>query len=182
MEKLDPKFAKWRDENLKKNGEAPETEVKTEEETFKQKYYKNLNHPKWQRKRLEVFKRDKWKCRFCGDEELTLHVHHTEYNKNGVPWDVDKASLLTLCADCHKIVEVIKKTDPTFQANKLSKGKLESGNSVVAYKDKDSNLRFCVFTQTGELDFRIGFSATSLSKTLKELHIQLKPYKLKKHD
>jgi len=39
---------------------------------FKEQY----RHPKWQKKRLDILKRDKFTCRSCGDKESTLNVHH----------------------------------------------------------------------------------------------------------
>lgn len=35
----------------------------------KEEYAKKLMDPRWQKKRLEIFKRDGWKCQNCG---LTL--------------------------------------------------------------------------------------------------------------
>lgn len=31
-----------------------------------------------------------------------LHVHHTYYINNHLPWDYDDESLITLCSDCHQ--------------------------------------------------------------------------------
>lgn len=62
-------------------------------------YSKKLQHPFWQRKRLEIFQRDNWTCQRCGDTQTTLHVHHEEYN--GEPWDAPNNTLLTLCEKCH---------------------------------------------------------------------------------
>lgn len=31
-----------------------------------------------------------------------LHVHHTYYINNHLPWDYDDKSLITLCSDCHQ--------------------------------------------------------------------------------
>ena len=56
-------------------------------------------HPKWQKKRLQILERDGWKCVACGDEESTLHVHHTAYEGN--PWDVPDGWLQTLCEAHH---------------------------------------------------------------------------------
>lgn len=63
-------------------------------------YASKLKSPKWQKKRLEILDRDSYKCRFCEDEESTLHVHHISYS-NGNPWDIDSNLLITLCESCH---------------------------------------------------------------------------------
>ena len=75
-------------------------------------YSEKLKNPKWQKKRLEIMKRDKFKCKLCGDDETTLSVHHLEYSEN--PWDIDNSKLITLCEHCHTEVELLKKTEEDF--------------------------------------------------------------------
>lgn len=70
-------------------------------------YSEKLKDPRWQKKRLEIFQRDNFKCLLCGDSESTLHVHHKSYRNN--PWEVDSSDLKTLCAECHYVVEALKK-------------------------------------------------------------------------
>ena len=65
-------------------------------------YAERLKDPRWQRKRLEVFERDGWKCRFCGDHTSMLIVHHTEYHGSN-PWDTPKEKLLTYCETCNDL-------------------------------------------------------------------------------
>jgi hypothetical protein len=64
-------------------------------------YSDKLKDPRWQRMRLEVMRRDEFKCRDCGDAKSTLHVHHCFYEK-GDPWDTGANFLLTLCDSCHE--------------------------------------------------------------------------------
>jgi hypothetical protein len=71
-------------------------------------YSDKLKDPRWQKKRLEVFQRDGFKCTKCGEDELTLHVHHLKYNKQS--WDAPLEDLATLCESCHSIIESFKKT------------------------------------------------------------------------
>lgn len=42
-------------------------------------YKEKLKDPRWQKKRLEIFDRDGWKCVECGDKDSTLNVHHIFY-------------------------------------------------------------------------------------------------------
>ena len=63
-------------------------------------YSEKLKDPRWQKKRLEIFQRDNWTCKFCGDTESMLMVHHFKYE--GEPWEVDNEHLATCCAKCHK--------------------------------------------------------------------------------
>ena len=65
-------------------------------------YSEKLKSPKWQKKRLEILQRDKFKCRACENEKETLNIHHISYDKNKEPWDYDNDNLITLCDECHK--------------------------------------------------------------------------------
>jgi hypothetical protein len=66
------------------------------------KYSDKFLDPRWQRKRLEIFERDKWACRSCSNTKETLHVHHLAYLNNTEPWDYKDELFLTLCATCHE--------------------------------------------------------------------------------
>lgn len=63
--------------------------------------YPNYNHPKWHRKRLEIFKRDNYKCRACGDNK-DLQCHHSYYENGKHIWEYPSPSLITLCRECHE--------------------------------------------------------------------------------
>lgn len=65
-------------------------------------YKEKLKDPRWQKKRLEIFNRDNWKCTECGRDHLGLHVHHLKYVAN--PWESKNEHLQTLCVVCHRIV------------------------------------------------------------------------------
>jgi hypothetical protein len=67
----------------------------------KSSYSEKLKDPRWQKKRLEVLKRDEWACRGCGDNDTTLHVHHIFYIPRSEPWDIPDGLLITLCESCH---------------------------------------------------------------------------------
>lgn len=61
----------------------------------------NLRDPRWQKKRLEIFERDGWRCRQCGDTASNLQVHHRQYTWGRAPWDYSSEDLVTLCETCH---------------------------------------------------------------------------------
>ena len=65
-------------------------------------YAEKLKDPRWQRKRLEVFDRDRWTCRNCGKGDMTLIVHHACYFAKREPWEYDNRFLYTLCTECHE--------------------------------------------------------------------------------
>jgi hypothetical protein len=66
-------------------------------------YAEKLKDPRWQKKRLEIFERDKWTCQACGDTTQTLNVHHRFYKSGLDPWEYNEVDLVTLCDNCHGI-------------------------------------------------------------------------------
>jgi len=72
-------------------------------------YAELLKSPKWQKKRLEIMKRDKFTCQMCGSKTSTLNVHHCIYTKGLNPWDYNNITLLTLCEMCHNVEHKAKK-------------------------------------------------------------------------
>lgn len=78
-------------------------------------YLEKLKDVRWQRKRLAMLERAKWKCECCGNDEKTkpgisLHVHHRWYSKGVEPWDYHDDCYEVLCEDCHTYVEKNLKT------------------------------------------------------------------------
>lgn len=70
-------------------------------------YIEQLRHPLWQKKRLFILNRDNFTCRFCGDKQTELHIHHEEYS--GSAWEAPDDKLKTTCKHCHLLIEYIKK-------------------------------------------------------------------------
>jgi hypothetical protein len=70
----------------------------------KQIYFDLLKDPRWQRKRLEIMKRDNFACVMCNDKKHTLNVHHDYYIIDKAPWEYDDKDLRTLCEDCHYLI------------------------------------------------------------------------------
>lgn len=68
-------------------------------------YHQQLNHPQWQRKRLEVMKRDNFTCLRCRSTENKLTVHHSYYDYRFMLWDHPDHTLKTLCEVCHLPVQ-----------------------------------------------------------------------------
>ena len=71
-------------------------------------YAEKLKDPRWQKKRLEIMRRDEFACTMCGDSESELQVHHKEYHSNAQPWDYSDEDLCTLCRECHVKVKRLK--------------------------------------------------------------------------
>jgi 5-methylcytosine-specific restriction endonuclease McrA len=67
----------------------------------KREQYKDLLlSEKWLAKRLQVFKRDGYRCKSCGTNQH-LNCHHTYYITGKKPWEYCLSSLTTLCQTCH---------------------------------------------------------------------------------
>lgn len=79
-----------------------------------QSYFQKLKDPRWQKRRLQIFERDRWKCQQCLSDEKPLHVHHLFYPnilfddpKEGTiirkaePWEAPDEALITICEGCH---------------------------------------------------------------------------------
>ncbi|MCL5424664.1 MAG: HNH endonuclease [Gammaproteobacteria bacterium] len=67
-----------------------------------------IQHAPSKKLRMEVIKRDEYRCRICGRSpanyvDVELHVHHI------IPWGIggitEKANLITLCKTCHDGLE-----------------------------------------------------------------------------
>ncbi len=80
-------------------------------------YSEKLRDPRWQKKRLEILKRDKFSCTLCRDKETTLHVHHKKYTGN--PWDAPNEDLVTHCEHCHSFTESVKSKWEIFSVKKI---------------------------------------------------------------
>lgn len=86
------------------------TNTNTANTLAKSNYAHLLQHPNWQKKRLEILQRDNWKCVKCTDGKSTLHVHHIKYKSGCKPWEYENDNFETLCSACHEI-EHLPKTD-----------------------------------------------------------------------
>jgi len=64
-------------------------------------YAEKLKNPRWQKKRLEIFQRDQFRCMECFSDEKSLQVHHIAY-KGKNPWDTPNNLLITYCYECHQ--------------------------------------------------------------------------------
>ena len=68
-----------------------------------QSYSDKLKDPRWQKVRLHVLERDKWKCQQCGTTTDELHVHHGMYRFGMDPWEYPLEYLRSYCRPCHDI-------------------------------------------------------------------------------
>lgn len=71
-------------------------------------YSDKLKDPRWQKKRLKILERDKWRCQICTSETDTLNVHHLEYTPGLMPWEYNDEELLTVCEHHHEFISTCK--------------------------------------------------------------------------
>jgi glutaredoxin len=107
-------------------------------------YSEKLKDPRWQRKRLEIFQRDGFKCSYCNDKDSTLHVHHEQYQGN--PWEAPNEALKTACVHCHAVLETLKKKG--LQVVKIGKWSGPHKPAVILVITADDG--FYVFNIHGE--------------------------------
>ena len=63
-------------------------------------YVAYLRSPQWQVVRLQVLRRDRWRCTRCGDTQ-SLEVHHRTYERFG---HEHLSDLQAICTDCHRAI------------------------------------------------------------------------------
>lgn len=86
-------------------------------------YQQQLQTPQWTAKRLQIFKRDKYKCRICDSKEH-IQVHHLLYINGKMCWQYSNSLLLTVCRECHTSIHaniptiIISGKSLTFKINK----------------------------------------------------------------
>jgi len=65
-------------------------------------YQQKLRLPQWQKRRLHILERAKWRCAVCSCDDLELHVHHLKYDAGKDPWDYPDENFLVVCRPCHE--------------------------------------------------------------------------------
>jgi 5-methylcytosine-specific restriction endonuclease McrA len=88
-------------------------------------YSVKLKDPRWQKKRLKIFARDKFTCQMCGDDKSTLVIHHIKYLLDKEPWEHPNKLLITICEDCHKKVHGKTHIPTIREIIKLSRYEIE---------------------------------------------------------
>jgi DNA-directed RNA polymerase subunit RPC12/RpoP len=69
-------------------------------------YAELLNCTEWKEVRKKILTRDIYKCKTCKssyqESIWNLHIHHTYYINERLPWQYDETCFETLCWSCHK--------------------------------------------------------------------------------
>jgi hypothetical protein len=74
----------------------------------KNEFLDQYKDPRWQKKRLEIMKRDEFRCQVCGEKEITLNVHHRIYFNDKKIWEYEDNHLITLCENCHELAHIAR--------------------------------------------------------------------------
>lgn len=93
-------------------------------------YLEKLKDPRWQKKRLEIMERDRWRCLDCNEEDKTLHVHHHHYFK-GDPWDTPNSLLSTLCEECHETRQPLEEDLKTMLGQIMARADLNELHGLI---------------------------------------------------
>lgn len=109
-------------------------------------YSQALRDPRWQRKRLEIFQRDDWRCRKCGTDSKNLQIHHTKYERGKNPWEYPGFVLLTLCEDCHSDETFFQKNpsvhqEPTIPPWEVLHGRIKQQALIKWERERDELLK-----------------------------------------
>jgi len=134
-----------------------------------------LKDPRWQKKRLEIFKRDHFTCKKCEDTESTLHVHHLKYTYGKKPWEYNKKDLLTVCKDCHGIMTRLSKDYEDFDSKKckIYKSTGWTSGSILLFCSHTGLCRLDIINEYGKFITEYDISSweiPSIIKILKAAH------------
>lgn len=124
-------------------------------------YSEKLQHPKWQKKRLEILKRDKFTCTLCNDKETTLHIHHTKYS--GEPWEIPNENLKTVCSHCHEVLHELKE----YNILKLLKRPFNFGECIGLYAYSSHSVYFLAKMEGSPVQLVASVSYDSLDSIYK---------------
>lgn len=70
------------------------------------RYRKLLKDDRWNQRRIEIMRRDGFRCCRCGAKSK-LNVHHRWYIYGRQPWQYPDRCLVTLCEKCHHHVHLM---------------------------------------------------------------------------
>lgn len=131
----------------------------------KKTYQEKLRHPKWQKLRLEIMKRDKFMCKMCKDEETTLNVHHLKYTAEDV-WDEPKQNLITVCEHCHLELESLKSEhdDIDIKNVRIEKSNNWQGGSRIMFISCYNVVSMRIFDKENNYIIGFNFGYNDISK------------------
>lgn len=125
-------------------------------------YTHNLKNGDWQKKRLEIFNRDGFRCRNCNSKDA-LCVHHILY-EHTLPWLTQDKYLISLCDQCHKKEENLrlKKFDYYEIVKESGLTRLQLINILAITRDYFSKIKFADINSHDDFIKRLSVPASTL--------------------
>ena len=71
-------------------------------------FWDHYRDPRWLAVARRIRERAGNKCEDCGEENESLHVHHTFYVRDRMPWEYPDESLRCWCTFCHGLFHDLK--------------------------------------------------------------------------
>lgn len=93
--------------------------------------------------------RDKFTCKVCGDKKTTLNIHHLKYIQGKDPWSYLNKDLVTVCEDCHGLLEEFKTRGLEFPEYPVLKLKAPNGDNCFYSKEGNGFLITILYKETG---------------------------------
>ncbi len=115
-------------------------------------YAEKLKTGQWQERRLEIMKRDDFRCQLCKEKDF-LHVHHIKYLTGKDPWESPDDDLVTYCESCHTCVELAVKIEKRMGKNYLDRPIIAT---LKCYLSKDQLMGIAAIRSNGTLIFFYG--------------------------
>lgn len=101
-------------------------------------YTEKLKDPRWQKKRLEIFERDRYVCQICGRTTRELQVHHWIYRKGMEPWEQPNEDMITVCKNCHQAIH--RSIEHYQEDDELTKGQaIRLAKEAYLYHQRTDN-------------------------------------------
>ena len=130
-------------------------------------YKEKLKDPRWQKKRLEILKRDNWCCQSCFDPSSMLIVHHLKYIFGKEPWDYPNETLLTLCESCHLAEHELKEQFIEVLIEQIkNKGFLSNSIREIAIGISDLNMIYPEDVMASIIKFALSSDIFNIISTL----------------
>lgn len=127
------------------------------------KYYDYLQSSKWQKLRNERLKLDDFRCQICGSPKQ-LHVHHLFYPAEYGTENINDC--ITVCENCHGILETIKKKGCTTAKVKYCRF------SISAYVRAYSKMEIYDFLKRNNIEAHNGIYVYFLAKEAHSEHYE----------
>lgn len=132
-------------------------------------YTNELQHPLWQKSRLQILTRDNCACQFCSDQSTPLHIHHKYYQSGKKPWEYPDEALISACKHCHQCITILQDMgqEPIISVKLGDKDLPEFVIILMVHKDHVGNKAISMFTnpnRSNQMEYVHTTTATHIRK------------------